>query len=271
MLMSFAFSFSWICSLVIGVISLLLRIHTPSHLLICAMRSYSSYIPRSHYTLSPRSAPHLQDVAAAINKGLLMSPSEKLRRQEKLYKVVTTHTSHTWAAVLVKMLLGSLGGQNEAKITPYLPTKEMKEGYEKAGKSGEKGKRLFLFDYDGTLSPIVKTPSMAIPSPSTLLALRLLSSDPQNLVYIISGRDGAFLEQHLGHLDGIGFSAEHGGFWKERGKREWENFTESLDMSWMRDVEEVFRYYTERTAGSHVEVKKSSVVWHWRESDPEWG
>ena len=97
----------------------------------------------------------------------------------------------------------------------------------------------------GTLAPIVKTPSMAVPTEATLEALEKLSADPKNIVYIISGRDGGFLEQHLGHLRNVGFSAEHGGFVRERGSTEWVNFTKSLDMSWMGEVEEIFRYYTE--------------------------
>jgi trehalose 6-phosphate synthase/phosphatase len=93
---------------------------------------------------------------------------------------------------------------------------------------------------------------MAVPSAPTLEALALLSKDPKNLVYIISGRDQVFLEQHLGHLDGIGFSAEHGGFVRERGESEWVNFTESLDMEWMGEVAEIFRYYTEVRAGCFI-------------------
>ncbi|KDR79803.1 hypothetical protein GALMADRAFT_241888 [Galerina marginata CBS 339.88] len=208
---------------------------------------------------------NLGDVAAAINQGLVMDPVEKAARHAKLYKVVTTHTSHTWAAVLAKMLLSQLALQGVARQTPYIP-KELLEGlYSKAKK------RLFLFDYDGTLAPIVKVPSMATPTEATLEALEKLSSDPHNIVYIISGRDGEFLEQHLGHLKNVGFSAEHGGFVRERGTTEWTNFTENLDMSWMSEVEEIFRYYTERTTGSHIEMKKSSITWHYRSSDPEWG
>ena len=86
---------------------------------------------------------------------------------------------------------------------------------------------------------------MAVPTEATLEALEKLSADPKNIVYIISGRDGGFLEQHLGHLRNVGFSAEHGGFVRERGSKEWVNFTKSLDMSWMGEVEEIFRYYTE--------------------------
>ena len=123
----------------------------------------------------------------------------------------------------------------------------------------------------GTLAPIVKTPSMAVPTDDTLVALTALTADPRNLVYIISGRDGAFLEQHLGHISGLGMSAEHGGFIRAPGSKTWTNFTESLDMSWMGEVLEVFKYYTERTTGSHIEQKKSSLTWHYRSSDPEWG
>ena len=42
-------------------------------------------------------------------------------------------------------------------------------------------------------------------------------------------------------------------------------------MSWMGEVLEIFKYYTERTTGSQIEVKKSSVTWHYRSADPEWG
>jgi len=97
----------------------------------------------------------------------------------------------------------------------------------------------------GTLTPIVKTPSMAVPSEPTLEALQRLCADPKNLVYIISGRDSDFLIQHLGHIEGLGMSAEHGGFMRAPGETKWTNFTEVLDMSWLNEVEEIFKYYTE--------------------------
>ena len=104
----------------------------------------------------------------------------------------------------------------------------------------------------GTLTPIVKTPSAAVPSEATLEALSKLSADPRNVVFIISGRDGEFLEQHLGHLSNIGMSAEHGSFLRLPGQAEWTNLTESLDMSWMSEVEEIFKYYTEVGVVLHV-------------------
>ncbi|OCH89277.1 trehalose 6-phosphate phosphatase [Obba rivulosa] len=182
---------------------------------------------------------NIGEVAAAMHRGLTMPDEEKLSRHQKLYKVVTTHTSATWAAMLAKLLLAQLGRINMARQTPPLPRDALVEHYTKAKK------RLFLFDYDGTLAPIVKTPSMAVPSEPTLAALEALTRDPRNVVYIISGRDGEFLEQHLGHIKGLGMSAEHGGFIREPGQSEWRNFTENLDMSWMGEVLEIFKYYTE--------------------------
>ncbi|KAF7360645.1 Trehalose-6-phosphate phosphatase [Mycena venus] len=236
---------------------------------------------------------NLGDVAAAINTGLLMSESEKLARHVQLHKVVTTHTSHTWAAVLVKMLLGQLGGKETARRTPYIPRDVLESRYHAAKK------RLFFFDYDvrspsflllhliprtgAPLAPIVKTPSMAVPSAAALKALERLSADPRNVVYIISGRDGGFLEQHLGHLKNVGFSAEHGGFMrppgsadKNGGGRVGEFDGEAgyeLDGGGGggREVLIAGCARQQRTTGSHVEMKKSSITWHYRGSDPEWG
>jgi trehalose 6-phosphate synthase/phosphatase len=207
----------------------------------------------------------LGGVAAAMNRGLTMSDSEKASRHADLYKSVATHTSHVWAAVLVQMLFSIVGAQGLAKRTPVLPQPTIAAHYAAAKK------RLFLFDYDGTLTPIVKVPSMATPSEATLEALGKLTADPRNVVYIISGRDQAFLEQYLGHFKELGMSAEHGGFMREPGAEGWTNFTEALDMEWMGEVHEIFKYYTERTTGSHIELKKSSITWHYRSSDPEWG
>lgn len=127
---------------------------------------------------------------------------------------------------------------------------------------------------------------MAVPAVDALTALTKLTSDPRNVVYIVSGRDQAFLKLHLGHIKHLGMSAEHGGFIREpsngnnngksggavvKDEDTWVDFTEQLDMGWMDEVAEIFRYYTERTTGSHIETKKSSITWHYRASDPEWG
>ena len=63
-----------------------------------------------------------------------MSEGEKQERHAKLHKVVTTRTSHTWAALLVKKLLEQMNGQNTARKTPYIPKEVLQERYRNAKK-----------------------------------------------------------------------------------------------------------------------------------------
>lgn len=77
-----------------------------------------------------------------MHRGLLMSQVEKDMRHAKLYNVITTHTSQTWAMTLVKFLLSVVDAQGVARQTPALPTNHMLERYTRATK------RLFLLDYD---------------------------------------------------------------------------------------------------------------------------
>lgn len=204
-------------------------------------------------------------VAKAIDYALRLTDEEKRARHDQLYHQVVMHTSQTWAAGLVKQLLTRLQSEHSVHLTPPLDRKQMVDNFRKAKK------RLLLLDYDGTLTPIVKVPDMALPSERLLKALDVLSQEERNVIYIISGRDGGFLGKHLGQFKGIGFSAEHGGFVKEPGQDEYRNLTESLDMTWMKDIRSVFEYYTERTAGSFIEQKKSAITWHYRGADPDFG
>ncbi|KAG9310017.1 hypothetical protein JVU11DRAFT_10052 [Chiua virens] len=132
-----------------------------------------------------------KDVAVVMNAGLLMSSTSKEAGHAALHQIVTTHTSHTWAALLVGMLLSQINGQTSSRGTPYLPKGLIKSKHDSASKCP------FLSDHDGTPMPIVKTPSIALPSFDALNALTMLVVDPRNIVYIVSGRDQAFLEMHL--------------------------------------------------------------------------
>ncbi|KAJ3226516.1 threalose-6-phosphate phosphatase [Clydaea vesicula] len=156
-------------------------------------------------------------------------------------------------------------------VTPTLDKELIMQNYTKAKR------RLLLFDYDGTLTPICKTPNEAIPAPNMLKALNILVKDPLNVVFVISGRDQACLDEWLGSVSGLGLSAEHGCFVKYppvqksgNATSEWENLVE-IDNSWQPKALEIFNYYTDRTSGTFIETKKSSITWHYRLADPELG
>ncbi|CAG8438399.1 14011_t:CDS:10 [Ambispora leptoticha] len=204
-------------------------------------------------------------VAKAINEALEMSREEKLVKHLQLYHHVTVHTAQYWAKSFIKELRANLVNQVQSFTTPYLKIDFLLNQYKRSKQ------RLIMLDYDGTLTPIVRTPNAAVPSPQVIEVLKTLSSNPCNNVWVISGRDQNDLDQWLGDIPKLGLSAEHGSFLKYPDTGKWINLTEDIDMNWKNDVSEVFRYYSERTQGSFIEYKQCSITWHYRLADPVYG
>ncbi len=53
--------------------------------------------------------------------------------------------------------------------------------------------------------------------------------------------------------------------------QEWVCKGENVDLSWKDDVVRILRDFTEHTPGSCLEVKESSVTWHFQDTDPDFG
>jgi len=207
----------------------------------------------------------LGGVAEALKEALEMPESQKESDHQKLYNYVISHTVATWSNAFLRRLLTNLTSFAQSDLTPALDRTRMLTQYAAARK------RLFMFDYDGTLTPIVKDPNAAIPADRVLRTLKALATDPRNNVWIISGRDSAFLEEWMGHISELGLSAEHGCFLRRPGSDSWENLAASMDMGWQKEVMDVFSYYTERTQGSWIEKKRVALTWHYRQADPDFG
>ncbi|KAI1260310.1 glycosyltransferase family 20 protein [Xylariaceae sp. FL1019] len=207
----------------------------------------------------------LSDVAKQINNALTMSAEKREAMQLNLYNHVTTQTVKGWITKFLRKLLGTLASNQNEKATPLLDRIAMLQQYRAADK------RLFLFDYDGTLTPIVRDPQAAVPSDRVITALKTLAGDHRNAVWVISGRDQDFLQQHLGHISELGFSAEHGSFIRHPGATTWENLAETFDMSWQTEVMDVFQKYTDRVPGAFIERKRCALTWHYRQADPDQG
>jgi trehalose 6-phosphate synthase/phosphatase len=182
-------------------------------------------------------------VADAINDALKQSEKEREQSHAQLYKHVVTNNVQAWTNNYLKRLLTNLSSFDQTFATPALDRAKVLFQYRQAKK------RLFMFDYDGTLTPIVKDPQAAIPSDRVIRTLKTLAADPSNAVWIISGRDQAFLDEWMGHIPELGLSAEHGSFMRHPRSRDWENLTETTDMSWQSDVIDVFQHYTDKTQG----------------------
>ena len=207
----------------------------------------------------------LAGVAGAINQALTMPTDLKESQHTKLYKHVTTNTVSFWSKQYLNRLLTNLSSFDQSVATPALDRTKLLKQYRRARR------RLFMFDYDGTLTPIVKDPQAAIPSDRVLRTIKSLAADPRNAVWIISGRDQAFLDEWMGHIPELGLSAEHGCFIRKPRSDDWENLAERTNMGWQKEVMEVFQHYTERTQGSFIERKRVALTWHYRRADPEYG
>ncbi|KAK4153448.1 glycosyltransferase [Chaetomidium leptoderma] len=207
----------------------------------------------------------LSGVAAEINNALTMPQAKREAMEQSLLAHVTSKNVQFWIAGFLRRLVTVLGSRRNVTATPLLDRSDLLLKYRAAKK------RLFMFDYDGTLTPIVREPSAAIPSERVISSLKALAADDRNAVWIISGRDQEFLMHHLGHIKELGFSAEHGSFMKHPGAAEWENLAETFDMGWQKEVLEVFQKYTDRVPGSFIEQKRCALTWHYRLADPEQG
>ena len=196
----------------------------------------------------------LTGVAEQINNALTMSIDHRQSMQKHLLDHVKSRNVQFWITGFLRRLVGVLSTRKNSIATPLLDRATMLRRYRSAGK------RLFMFDYDGTLTPIVREPSAAIPSERVILSLQTLAADPRNAVWIISGRDQEFLQQHLGHISALGFSAEHGSFMRPPGGTEWENLAEKFDMGWQAEVMDVFQKYTDKVPGRFLYTQRRRMI-----------
>ncbi|ORZ05398.1 trehalose-phosphatase-domain-containing protein [Absidia repens] len=202
---------------------------------------------------------------------LMLKPDDQQKWLKDVYhgsggsnSVITLQRIDQLASTL-NSILSNVGGEDDLKeIVPSssqpLQVEQVFKAYQDAKKQ-----RLFLFDYDGTLTPIVSRPEMALPTPALLDFLSTLCTDPLNAVWIISGRDQKFLHDCFGHLHGLGLSAEHGSFMKMPGEASlWTDMLKDAVLPWKAQAMAIFTSFTDGLPGTEIEQKKSSITWHYR-------
>eukprot|EP00274_Cyanoptyche_gloeocystis_P006865 CAMPEP_0196652372 /NCGR_PEP_ID=MMETSP1086-20130531/1643_1 /TAXON_ID=77921 /ORGANISM="Cyanoptyche gloeocystis , Strain SAG4.97" /LENGTH=311 /DNA_ID=CAMNT_0041982879 /DNA_START=80 /DNA_END=1015 /DNA_ORIENTATION=+ len=132
-------------------------------------------------------------------------------------------------------------------------------------------RRLFVFDYEGTLPPLGSLPSPSVPSFLTLEILAELCNSADNTVFIVSSHKCDVMERWFSEVKTVGLAAEHGFFFQWDRSSSWQRLYDAVDLTWMEAATKIFQYYTDRTDGSFIEVKDSAMVWHYRDADPDFG
>ncbi|KAJ3284561.1 threalose-6-phosphate phosphatase, partial [Blyttiomyces sp. JEL0837] len=210
-----------------------------------------------------------REVADAIFEALTMSEDDKVMRWTELYDYVSTHTAQSFVETFVKEVPKA---HEEAQLMevshiPMISPVMVMNEYQSSAR------RLFFLDQDGTISP---TPPGALdrahqrPSEALIQLITSLASDPRNLVYIMSGRKREELGDFIG-IPNVGLCAENGIFLMYANRNKWETMLTDHDLSWRKQVLEIFEYYTDRTPGSYIEQKEIGIVWHYELADVSFG
>jgi trehalose 6-phosphate synthase/phosphatase len=206
----------------------------------------------------------VEEVADAIDTALNMHLIEQRSRLSNMQRRIAEYDVFKWINDFLSCMMETKADQEALKVT--LLKEETKQEIVQKYKLAKK--RFILLDYDGTLSPLQKTPAMAAPNSELLKLLAELTKDSRNEVVIISGRDAQTLDNWLGHLP-LSLVAEHGAAVKHRG----EDWKEQATMSaeWKDKIRPLMQMYVKRCAGSFCEEKKSTLAWHYRNTHPDLG
>jgi trehalose 6-phosphate synthase/phosphatase len=199
-------------------------------------------------------------LADSIAKGLNMSEDEQSKRIEKMQKRISNYDVTVWAEDFMKGLESiKLKQQNfqEIFLDDYAKI-NLLDAYRSSNK------RLLLLDYDGTLTPFSALPQQAVPRKDLLTLLRQLGSLKQNEVFIISGRNSAWLQEHFGDLP-VHLVAEHGA------KMKWDSSDWQTELQthseWKGQAHAIMETFERRCANTFTEEKEFSMVWHYRNAD----
>ncbi|UOR06477.1 bifunctional alpha,alpha-trehalose-phosphate synthase (UDP-forming)/trehalose-phosphatase [Hymenobacter aerilatus] len=204
----------------------------------------------------------MNQLAEAMHEALIMPEEEQKMRLANMQALVQHYNVYHWTRLFMDRLVYT-------KIKQMTLATEMLDAEEAATLRQQyttTSQRLLLLDYDGTLAPFHPNPQKAAPSAQMLELLATLSADPHNRVVIISGRDRQTLQRWLGHLP-VDFIAEHG-VWLRAAGQEWTLF-QPMRNDWMKEIRPTLELYVSRTAGSFIEDKDFSLVWHYRRADAE--
>ncbi|CAN5556974.1 bifunctional alpha,alpha-trehalose-phosphate synthase (UDP-forming)/trehalose-phosphatase [soil metagenome] len=205
-----------------------------------------------------------QSVARTLTEALTIPEDERRASNEPMRERVMKFDAQHWARAFIEQLNATTPGTMTSFDRPENAATQLAEAL-------SEGKRIALFlDYDGTLREIERDARAARPTPELNELLDVIAARENVDVTIISGRTPEDLEAWFGGRD-IGLIAEHGAAARRPGTREWEQLHRNVNYDWKDEILSVLRLYEQSTPGSFVEEKRTSLVWHHRNTDPEFG
>ncbi|RYY19172.1 MAG: bifunctional alpha,alpha-trehalose-phosphate synthase (UDP-forming)/trehalose-phosphatase [Cytophagaceae bacterium] len=208
----------------------------------------------------------INQLVEVMHDALVMPEEEQTMRMTAMQALVKRYNVFSWTRLFMNQLAYTKMKQHT--LAPEMLTEAVTTQLLADFRAAEGRPRLLLLDYDGTLVGFHANPQRAEPGQELRLLLRALCDLPDTRVVIISGRDRNTLQTWLGDLP-LDFIAEPG-VWLRAAGEEWQLF-QALRNEWKRELRPVLELYVARTAGSFIEEKDYSLVWHYRRADADLG
>ena len=240
----------------------------------CASRSpFAGVLLLSEFAGVSHHLPHatlinpldIESVADHLKKALNMPLIERKNKIDKMADSIAALDSPIWAKKFLDKLK-VVAKRNESLNQNYSLSSQKRRKL--LDSFIESKHRKIILDYDGTLREITSLPMKATPTDKILILLTELSTLKNTEVHIVSGRDAKTLGVWLGHLP-LHLSAEHGYKYKLP-NQDWQTLRE-FDLSWAPYVSELLNKAVEEVPGTFLETKESSLCWHYRLSDLDYG
>ena len=204
-------------------------------------------------------------VATTLQEALALPVEERRQLIVPMREHVLQYDARHWARSFIDDLVSGIADNGR---TAKSNIKAVRDEIEQAIRSG---RRIALFlDYDGTLREIEREPSAATPTAAVHELLHRLSQQPNVEVTILSGRSQEDLDAFLNAYP-FRLIAEHGATWRPPGQKQWERLDQKLNYAWKERLLPILRIYQQATPGSVIEEKRSSIVWHYRKAEEEFG
>ncbi|OQR85109.1 alpha,alpha-trehalose-phosphate synthase UDP-forming [Achlya hypogyna] len=252
---------------------------------ILSERAASSRLLHGALVVNPWDLP---SVAKAMATAVLMPAKEREFRRDCDLVTIGSHSPVRWAYCVVQDIAkaaaivkaGTHFLSESPTVLQLLQTDKFLDLYRKSSR------RVFFFDYYRTLAPDVSSdfgivwPDVPV---SVLSSLEQLCRDKRNSVFVVSGCNCELLSDKFGSVPGLGLVAEHGYFlrWAYLGHsaridKPWELYGDVFRVNaacgkWREKAQSIMQIYVDRTNGSALEMRRSSILFRYAKSDPEYG
>ncbi|EDO05992.1 Glycosyltransferase 20 family protein [Babesia bovis T2Bo] len=237
---------------------------------------------------------HIESVVEALDRAMCYSSEERAEVALHDFEYVMSSDTVAWVDHFVRemhfarkrpdMLHLTWGFGNNYKTYSVPSTFQLLDKDLVLQRYHSSVRRLIMIDCEGTMCPSLwdippRSPQDCeqrirfhlSPMESNVDNIRILSSNPLNIVVAISGRNRDCLETWFPDLPNLGLCAGYGYFYKipflTGGK--WNCMVENVDDRWKVIALQIMEQYAHRTPGSYIENMDVMVVFQYHHSDPE--